>query len=105
MLYWKLTYHVKITWVTAMIDTIKLSIPYQERPEWLTAVKKKSSLNSGKGIFTTKIYPSKSYKQTDIYLPQLQFVETPSWIKGDERICTLYVEASLPKLFFGNNFD
>lgn len=88
-----------------MIDTIKLAIPYQERPEWLATVKKKSSLDSGKSTLTTRIFASKSYKQTDMYLPQLQFVETPSWIKGEARISTLYVEASLPKLFFGNNFD
>lgn len=88
-----------------MIDTVKLAIPYQVRPEWLIRVKKQTNLNSGKGIFTTNIFPSKSYKQTNIYVPQLQFVETPSWSKGKERICTLYVEASLPKLFFGNNFD
>ena len=88
-----------------MIDTVKLAIPYQERPEWLTTLKVKTSLDSNKGIFTTNIYPSKSYKKTEIYVPKLQFVDSPSYKKDTGRELTLYIEASLPKLFFGNNFD
>lgn len=88
-----------------MIDTVKLAIPYSERPKWLTPLNKKSKLDAGKGTFTTNIFPSTSYKKTEIYLPKLQFVESPSYTEGVGRLCTLYVEVSLPKLFFGNNFD
>lgn len=88
-----------------MIDTVKLSLPYQKSPDWLINAKKKTTFNAGSGVFTTKIFPSKSYKAAGVYLPQLQFVDTPPTTKGGERTHTLYIELSLPKLFFGNNFD
>ncbi len=88
-----------------MIDTVKLAIPYAERPEWLAALSKKSKLDPGKGTFTTDVFPSNSYKKTEIYVPKLQFVDSPSYIEGVGRVYSLYIEASLPKLFFGNNFD
>lgn len=87
-----------------MIDTVKLTVPYQERPEWLKKIQSDKGYVAGSGLFTATIKPSKSYKQLGIYLPQLQYVERPS-TQDRARTFTLNIELSLPKLFFGNNFD
>jgi hypothetical protein len=87
-----------------MIDTVKLTVPYEERPEWLDRVRRDTGYVAGSGVFTATIKPSKSYKQKGLYLPQLQYVERPP-TKDRAKTRTLNIELSLPKLLFGNNFD
>lgn len=85
-----------------MIDTIKLVLPFDERPEWFHEVEKTLKKNANTGGLTTTINPSRSYKAAGIYLPKLKFFEHPSR-EGMKR--KLAIEVSLPKLFFGNNFS
>lgn len=85
-----------------MIDTVKIAVPYPDRPEWFDKVRKAAKYHNG--VFTAPIYPSKSYKQAGIYLPRLQYVERPA-TKLLEKSFTLNIELSLPKLYFGNNFN
>lgn len=87
-----------------MVDTVKLSVPYAERPEWLVNVQKSSGYNANSGAFTATIKPSVSYKLSGLYLPQLQYVERPK-TKRSDKTYDLFIELSLPKLLFGNNFD
>lgn len=85
-----------------MIDTVKIAVLYPERPQWFDKVRK--SVKYTNGVFTATIYPSKSYKQVGIYLPRLQYVERPA-TKLQTKSLTLNIELSLPKLYFGNNFN
>jgi hypothetical protein len=86
-----------------MIDTVKIAVPYSERPEWLDSLRKTTRQHANSGVFTTTIYPSKAYKHKGIYLPKLQYVERPATTTR-ERTYTLNIELSLPKLYYGNNF-
>lgn len=85
-----------------MIDTIKLILPFDKRPEWYNGVEKKQQKHANTGGLTTTINPSKSYRAAGIYLPKLKFFEHPSR-EGIQR--KLAIEVSLPKLFFSNNFS
>lgn len=87
-----------------MIDTVKISLPYRKRPKWLDRVQKDTGYIANSGVFTATIRPSKSYKQSGITVPKLQYVEQPP-TKDRTRSHTLNIELSLPKLLFGNNFD
>ncbi len=85
-----------------MIDTIKLVLPFDDRPQWLHGADKTLKKNANSGGITTIINPSKGYKVAGIYLPKLKFFEHPSR-EGVQR--KLAIEVSLPKLYFGNNFS
>lgn len=87
-----------------MIDTVKIAVPYPNRPEWLDKVVKKVNFDASSGLWTTTIRPSKAYKHEGIYLPRLLYVEQPA-TKIREKTYTLNIELSLPKLFYGNNFN
>lgn len=89
---------------TAMIDTIKLAVTYGKRPNWLNRVQASTNRNVTSGVFTATIDANKSYKKVGIYVPNLIYVEQPA-TKNRKRTFTLNIELSLPKLFFGNNFD
>lgn len=86
-----------------MIDTVKIAVPYDKRPDWLDIRRWETKRLTG-GVFTATMHPSKSYKLAGIYLPRLQYVERPA-TKTREKTYTLNIELSLPKLHFGNNFD
>lgn len=85
-----------------MIDTVKIVVPYSERPKWFSGISGDKKINANSGLFTTIVYPSNSYKRSGIYLPQLKYVERPT---KDGRTFSLYIELSLPKLYYGNNFN
>lgn len=91
-----------------MIDTVKLAIPYHERPEWYGNIHKRINSGYGKGgIFTAQIrpkYDERTYKRNGIYLPRLWYVERPP-TQSRSKTYELYIELSLPKLYFGNNFS
>ena len=89
-----------------MIDTVKMAVPYTERPMWFDSVRKDTMYGAG-GVFTVKVHPIytlKTYKLEGIYVPRLQYIERP---ETQTRIKTfeLNIELSLPKLYFGNNFS
>lgn len=86
-----------------MIDTVKMTLAYQNRPKWLDRVQKDTGYVANSGVFTATIYPSKSYKRAGITVPQLRYVEQPA-TRERAKSYVLNVELSLPKLFFGNNF-
>lgn len=90
-----------------MIDTVKLSLSYESRPIWLQDVRMDDKYNHNSGYYTAKIQPryeNKFYKQEGLYLPKLNYVERP--MTGEQkRSYTLYIELSLPKLYYGNNFN
>ncbi len=85
-----------------MIDTIKLMLPFDDRPEWLHYADKKLKKNANSGGVTMTLNPSVGYKVAGIYLPNLTFYEHPSR-EGIKR--NLSIKVSLPKLYFGNNFS
>ena len=85
-----------------MIDTIKLTLPFDDNPEWLYSTEKTIKKNANTNGVTMILNPSKGYKVAGIYLPKLKFYEHPSR-EGIQR--KLGIEVSLPKLFFGNNFS
>lgn len=85
-----------------MIDTIKLVLPFNNRPDWLDGADKKLRKNANNGGVTMTLNPSKGYKAAGIYLPNLTFYEHPS-AEGIKR--NLAIKVSLPKLYFGNNFS
>ena len=87
-----------------MIDTVKISIPYTSRPEWLEKASRYAKYHSTSGVFTAIIYPSKSFNVAGLYLPQLQYIEQPA-TSTREKNYSLNIEVSLPKLYFGNNFN
>jgi hypothetical protein len=87
-----------------MIDTVKISVPYQEKPKWFDKAQKATNYNANSGVFTATVYPSKSYKRERVYLPKLQYVERPATALR-ERSFALNIELSLPKLYYGNNFN
>lgn len=89
---------------TAMIDTIKLAVSYSKRPNWVSRVQASTNRNVTSGVITNIIDANKSYKRTGVYVPKLVYVEQPA-TKDRKRTYTLNIELSLPKLFFGNNFD
>lgn len=88
----------------AMIDTIKLAVSYGKRPNWLNRVQASTNRNVTSGVFTAIVDANKSYKRIGAYVPKLVYVEQPA-TKDRKRTYTLNIELSLPKLFFGNNFD
>lgn len=87
-----------------MIDTIKLVISFNERPEWIRKNNLQQSLVTNSGIFKATANPSSSYKKLGVYQPRLTYTERPS-IKESSRTHELAIELSLPKLMFGNNFS
>ena len=87
-----------------MIDTIKLAVTYSKRPNWLNRVQASTNRNVTSGVFTAIIDANESYKRIGVYVPKLIYIEQPA-TKDRKRTYTLNIELSLPKLFFGNNFD
>jgi hypothetical protein len=88
-----------------MIDTVKLAVPYHERPTWFNTVRKDLK-RANSGVFIAKIHPiysAQTYKRDGIYLPKLQYVERPA-TKSSDKTHELNIELSLTKLYFGNNF-
>lgn len=89
-----------------MIDTVKIAVPYAERPAWFDRVRKDTKYGAG-GVFTANIHPRytvQTYKRDGIYLPKLWYVERPA-TQSRDRSYELNIELSLPKLYFGNNFS
>lgn len=91
-----------------MIDTVKIAVPYNERPAWYDNIHKRINSGYGKGgVFTAHIrprYEEQTYKREGIYLPKLRYIERPR-IQSRSKTYELYIELSLPKLYFGNNFS
>lgn len=91
-----------------MIDTVKISVPYQERPTWYNNIRERINSGYGKGgVFTAHIrprYEEQTYKREGIYLPKLRYIERPR-TQSRRKTYDLYIELSLPKLYFGNNFS
>jgi hypothetical protein len=85
-----------------MIDTVKLLIPFNARPEWIARFRQLRTLDATSGVSKTNINPSSGYKMAGIYLPRLTYTERPS---QDGRTYKLAIELSLPKLLYGNNFS
>lgn len=91
-----------------MIDTVKIAVPYHERPTWYSNIRERINSGYGKGgIFTAHIrprYEEQTYKREGIYLPKLRYIERPR-TQSRRKTYDLYIELSLPKLYFGNNFS
>lgn len=91
-----------------MIDTVKIAVPYHGRPAWYNKIHKRINSGYGKGgVFTARIrprYEEQTYKRNGIYLPKLWYVEQPR-TQSRGKSFGLYIELSLPKLYFGNNFS
>lgn len=87
-----------------MIDTVRLAVLYGKRPRWFSLVQASTKRDVTSGVLTAIIDANKSYKRTGVYVPKLLYVEQPE-TKDRKRTYTLNIELSLPKLFFGNNFD
>lgn len=88
-----------------MIDTVKIAIPYDQRPAWYDGVHKDTKYGRG-GVFTATLqtkYNLQAYKASGVYVPRLYYIERRN--KKSEMMFTLYIELSLPKLYFGNNFS
>ena len=86
-----------------MIDTVKLIVPFNERPVWIAMFRSLQSIDATSGFFKMNINPSSGYKKSGIYLPRLTYIERPNKELG--RTYQLAVEVSVPKLIFGNNFS
>lgn len=89
---------------TVMIDTVKIAVSYSKRPDWLRRIQASTKRNATTGVVTTIIDANKSYRRIGVYVPTLLYIEQPA-TKDRKRTYTLNIELSLPKLFFGNNFD
>lgn len=91
-----------------MIDTVKIAVPFHERPDWYKNIHKRINSGYGKGgVFTARIrpkYEEQTYKRQGIYLPKLWYIERPR-TQSRNKTFELYIELSLPKLYFGNNFS
>lgn len=87
-----------------MIDTVKIAVPYHTRPEWFDRVAKTTKHIANSGVFISSVYPGNGYKRLGSYLPKLQYVERPATTTR-EKTYALNIELSLPKLYFGNNFN
>ncbi len=85
-----------------MIDTIKLVIPFDRRPEWIVRFRQLHTLDTSSGVSRTNINPSKGYKKAGVYQPRMTYIERP--VTGG-RTYSLAIELSLPKLMYGNNFS
>ena len=86
-----------------MIDTIKIVIPYSQRPHWVEKAKLYQSLDATTGVFKATANPSTTYKKMGIYQPRLTYMERP--IGNYKKSYELAIELSLPKLMFSNNFS
>jgi len=89
-----------------MIDTVRMAVPYTERPMWFGSVLKDTKYGAG-GVFTAKVHPiytPQTYKRAGVYLPRLQYVERPA-TKLRVKTYELNIELSLTKFNFGNNFS
>jgi len=75
---------------------------YSQRPDWLNGMENILKRNANTGGVTMTINPSKGYKMAGIYQPRLKYYEHPS---REGIIRKLYIELSLPKLMYGNNFS
>jgi len=84
-----------------MIDTIKLVIPYTERPKWIYKVRQEHALDAARGVSRTNINPGNTYKVLGLYRPRMTYIERP---KPGGKTFSLNIELSLPKLMYGNNF-
>ncbi|HJQ08720.1 MAG TPA: phage/plasmid replication protein [Candidatus Saccharimonadales bacterium] len=91
-----------------MIDTVNIAVQYHERPLWYSSIHKRINSGYGKGgVFTAHIrprYEERTYKREGIYLPKLRYVERPR-TQSRSKTYELYIELSLTKLYFGNNFS
>lgn len=88
-----------------MIDTVKIAVPYDQRPAWYDDMHKNTSRGKG-GAYTAVLQPKykpQVYKASDVYVPRLYYIER----RNNKLVMqyTLYIELSLPKLYFGNNFS
>jgi hypothetical protein len=86
-----------------MIDTIKLIIPFPNRPKWVDEARLQQGLDTTSGIFKATANPSSVNKKLGIYQPRLTYLERPA---GQMRkTYELAIELSLPKLMYNNNFS
>lgn len=86
-----------------MIDTIKLVVPFSQRPHWYEKARLQFSFDADSGLVKAVANPSSANKKRGIYQPRLTYTERPlgSYRKSYE----LAIELSLPKLIYGNNFS
>lgn len=86
-----------------MIDTIKLSLG--KGMFWVEDLTKfqKDTMNASRGFFKLVQNPTPSELKNGIYKPRLTLAKRANYSGRFEP--TLYIELSLPKLWFGNNFD
>ena len=85
-----------------MIDTIKIVMPFSQRPHWVEKARLMQSLDTNTGVFKAVANPSSAYKKLGVYQPRLTYVERPTGLYSKQY--ELAIELSLPKLMFGNNF-
>lgn len=85
-----------------MIDTVKIVVPFDTRPNWLYT-RNSTRRDTNTGLFRISLYPSNASKKEGIYQPRLMYIERP--VSGYRLSCELVIEVSLPKLYYGNNFN
>ena len=85
-----------------MIDTVKLTL--SKDMFWLkdTSLFEKDMSNNARGYFTLVQNPTKGELKRGIYKPRLTVANRFNCSGRNES--TLYIELSLPKLLYGNNF-
>jgi len=86
-----------------MIDTVKIVVPFATRPDWISAAQNMTRHDTNTGLFRIAMNPSKAAKQQGIYQPRLMYIERP--VPNYSISHELTIEVSLPKLYYGNNFN
>jgi len=86
-----------------MIDTIKIIVPYSQRPDWFDKARLQRQFDVTNGYFKATANPSNANKALGIYQPRLAYTEKP--LGGYTKSYELAIELSLPKLVFSNNFS
>ena len=84
-----------------MIDTIKLVVPFSKCPKWLNSFK---IIKKEDGFIKAVNNPTSAEKSQGVYRPRFTFIRRLSGKNGNV-VHELTIEASLPKLLFGNNFE
>ena len=86
-----------------MIDTIKIVVPFSQRPHWYSKARLQFQFDADSGLVKAVANPSSAYKKMGIYQPRLTYTERPRGLHI--KTYELAIELSLPKLMYGNNFS
>ena len=60
-----------------MIDTIKIVVPFSQRPHWYNKARLQFQFDADSGLVKAVANPSSAYKKMGIYQPRLTYTERP----------------------------